>query len=52
MPTTSVVQQEMFILYPYLGAKTLVINRHLVLEESLPYHALNYNATNAEIKDA
>lgn len=44
------VQQEMFILYPYLGAKTLVMDVHLVLDESLPYHAVNYNVTNVENK--
>lgn len=44
------VQQEMFILYPFLGAKTLVMDVRLVLDESLPYHAFNYDVTNAEIK--
>lgn len=44
------VQQEMFILYPYLGAKTLVMDVHLVLDSSLPSRAFNYNVTNVEVK--
>ena len=50
MGQNPVIQQEMFIIYPYLGAQTLVMNVHLVVDSSLPFRAFNYNVTNFENK--
>ena len=51
MSSTATVQLEQFIIYPYLGAQILVMDRYLVLDESLPFKAAEYDVRNVENKD-
>ena len=51
MATTDTVQMEQFIIYPYLGAKILVYDRHIVLDESYPFRAAEFDNRNVENKE-
>lgn len=51
MADTATIQLEQFIIYPYLGAQILVYERHIVLDSSYPFRAVEYDNKNVENKN-